>query len=166
DGKVVATFEQFARLEDVIGPYGGQMSSFDWVFSPRGPDGRPMQMFDRRTGVVDPQVAAYWRENYDISHRIVTRWDTLAPDLDGKGHLIVRTPDTLYLDGAARKPQQAMESVGAKTDFRFLPGRTHGDLYAIGDDRRALNRTIAWEMYKVARPDAEVPADVPRPDTE
>src|SRR5690606_35116444 len=88
DGKVVATFEQFARLEDVIGPYGGQMSSFDWVFSPRGPDGRPMQMFDRRTGVVDPQVAAYWRDNYDISHRIVTRWDTLAPDLDGKVHLI------------------------------------------------------------------------------
>jgi len=166
DGKVVATFEQFARLEDVIGPYGGQMSSFDWVFSPRGPDGRPMQMFDRRTGVVDPQVAAYWRENYDISHRIVTRWDTLAPDLDGKVHLIVGTADTFYLDGAARKLQQAMESVGAKTDFRFLPGRTHGDLYAIGDDRRALNRTIAWEMYKVARPDTEVPADVPRPDTE
>ena len=163
DGKVVATFEQFARLEDVIGPYGGQMASFDWVFSPRGADGRPMQMFDRRTGVVDPQVAAYWRDNYDISHRIVTDWDTLAPDLDGKVHLIVGTADTFYLDGAARKLEEAMDSVGAKTDFRFLPGRTHGDLYAIGEDRRALSRTIAWEMYKVARPGAKVPADVPQP---
>ena len=58
-GKVLATFEQFARLEDVTGPYGGQMASFDWVFSPRGEDGRPQQMFDRRTGVVDPKVAAF-----------------------------------------------------------------------------------------------------------
>ena len=166
DGQVLATFEQFARMEEVIGPYGGQMASFDWVFSPRGPDGRPMQMFDRRTGAVDPEVAAYWREHYDISHRIVTRWDALKPDLDGKVHLIVGTADTFYLDGAARKLEEAMNSVGAKTDFRYLPGRTHGDLYVIGDDPRALTRTIAWEMYRVARPDAQVPDDVPQPELE
>ena len=165
-GEVLATFEQFARLEDLIGPYGGQMASFDWVFSPRGADGRPMQMFDRRTGVVDPEVAAYWRDNYDIAHRIVTQWDALKPDLDGKLHLIVGTADTFYLDGAARKLEAAMKSVGAKTGFRFLPGRTHGDLYAIGDDRRALARTIAWEMYKTARPGAAVPVDLPQPEVE
>jgi hypothetical protein len=68
--------------------------------------------------------------------------------------------------GAARKLEQAMRSVGAKTDFRYLPGRTHGDLYAIGDDRRGLSRTIAWEMYRVARPDARVPAGVPQPEVE
>jgi S-formylglutathione hydrolase FrmB len=166
DGKVLATFEQFARLEEVIGPYGGQMASFEWVFSPRGADGRPLPMFDRRTGAVDAKVAAYWREHYDISHRIVSRWETLKPDLDGKVHLIVGTADTFYLDGAARKLEQAMRSVGAKTDFRYLPGRTHGDLYAIGDDRRGLSRTIAWEMYRVARPDARVPAGVPQPEVE
>ncbi|MDN5780470.1 MAG: esterase family protein [Luteimonas sp.] len=166
DGRVIATFEQFARMEEVIGPVGGQMASFDWVFSPRGADGRPMQMFDRRTGAVDPQVVAYWRDHYDIAHRIVTRWDALKPDLDGKVHLIVGTADTFYLDGAARKLEEAMKSVGAKTDFRFLPGRTHGDLYAIGDDRRGLTRTIAWEMYRVARPDAKVPDDVPQPELE
>ena len=55
-----------------------------------------------------------------------------------------------------------MKTVGAKTDFRFLPNRTHGDLYAIGNDRRALSRVIAWEMYRVARPGTKLPADLPK----
>ncbi|MBS0225305.1 MAG: enterochelin esterase [Proteobacteria bacterium] len=160
--KVIASFEQFAKLEEVTGPVGGQMASFEWVFSPRGPDGRPMQMFDRRTGKVDPTVVAYWRDHYDIAHRITTQWNTLKPDLDGKVHLIVGTADTFYLDGAARKLEVAMKSVGAKTDFRFVPDRTHGDLYAIGGDRRALARVIAWEMYRVARPGVKLPADLPK----
>src|SRR6185437_15604790 len=37
-GKVLATFQQFAQLERVLGPYGGQMASFEWVFSPKGKD--------------------------------------------------------------------------------------------------------------------------------
>lgn len=166
DGKVVATFEQFARIEAVTGPYGGQMASFEWVFSPRGADGRPVPMFDRRTGAVDPAVAAYWRDHYDISHIVTRDWNTLKPDLDGKIHLIVGTADTFYLDGGARRLEAAMRSVGAKTGFRFLPGRTHFDLYTVGNDRHALSRTIAWEMYKIARPDAVVPADLPEPELE
>lgn len=165
-GKVVATFEQFARIEAITGPYGGQMASFEWVFSPRGADGRPMPMFDRRTGAVDPQVVAYWRDHYDVAHRIVRDWPQIKPDLDGKLHLIVGTADTFYLDGAARKLEAAMRSVGAKADFRYLPGRSHFDLYAIGDDHGALSRTIAWEMYKAARPEARLPADLPQPEVE
>ncbi|PNS09335.1 alpha/beta hydrolase-fold protein [Solilutibacter silvestris] len=160
--KVIASFEQFAKLEEVTGPVGGQMASFEWVFSPRGTDGRPMPMFDRRSGAVDPHVVAYWRDHYDVAHRITTQWNTLKPDLDGKVHLIVGTADTFYLDGAARKLQAAMKSVGAKTDFRFVPDRTHGDLYTIGDNKRALGRVIAWEMYRVARPDAKLPTDLPK----
>lgn len=165
-GKVVASFEQFAKIEDVTGPYGGQMSSFEWVFSPRGADGRPVPMFDRRTGAVDPVVATYWRDHYDISHIITRDWNTLKPDLDGKIHLIIGTADTFYLDGGARRLEAAMRSVGARTGFRFVPGRSHFDLYQIGEDRRALTRVIAWEMYKIARPDATLPADLPKPELE
>ena len=56
DGKVVATFEQFSQIEQVLGPYGGQVASFEWVFSPKGADGAPVPMFDRATGAVDPKV--------------------------------------------------------------------------------------------------------------
>ena len=161
-GKVLATLEDFSRLEEVIGPIGGQQSSFDWVFSPRGPDGRPMRMFDRSTGIVDPQVLAYWRDHYDVANIVARDWRTLRPDLDGKIHLTVGTADTFYLDGAAHKLEAVFQGLGARMSFRYVPGRTHGDLYRIGDDRQGLTRVIAWEMYAVARPGVKAPADLPK----
>lgn len=157
-GKVVATFEQFARGERVLGSYGGQLASFEWVFSPRAADGRPMQMFNRDTGAVNPVVVAYWREHYDIAHRIRTQWPQLKPDLDGKVHVYVGTADTFYLDGAAHRLKAAFDKVGGKAEFRFLRGKTHFDLYAKGENRHWLLTQIAWAMYHQARPNATVPA--------
>lgn len=151
-GKVLATFKQFAQLERVLGSYGGQLASFEWVFSPRGKDGRPLPMFDRDTGDVDASVVAYWRDHYDIAHRLQDNWPALAPDLDGKIHLIVGTADTFYLDGAAHRLKDALDGLHARSDIRFLPDKTHFDLYAVGNDRTALLKQIAWEMYAVARP--------------
>lgn len=159
EGKVIASFKQFARLERVLGPRGGQMSSFEWVFSPRGADGRPLPMFDRDTGAVNPEVAAYWRDHYDIAHRIKTRWSQLKPDLNGKIHVIVGTADTFYLDGAAHKLKAVLDSVGAVAQVEFLPGKTHGNLFVKGDDRGWLLKQIAWAMYHVARPKAPIPAE-------
>jgi hypothetical protein len=156
-GKVLGTFEQFVRLEETLGEYGGQLRSFDWVFSPRGPDGRPAPMFDRATGAVDPAVVAYWREHYDIAARLSGHWPALKGDLDGKVHLIVGTADTFYLDGAAHKLEAVMKGLGARTDFRYLPGRTHFDLYRTGDDHWAMLNDIAWEMHAVARPGVKGP---------
>lgn len=151
-GQVIATFETFAQLERVLGAYGGQLASFEWVFSPRGADGRPQPMFNRDTGAIDANVVAYWRDHYDIAQRMRTQWPSLKADLDGKIHLIVGTADTFYLDGSAKLLKDTLDGLHAKSDFRFLPGKTHFDLYAEGDDRQALLKKIAWEMYGVARP--------------
>jgi hypothetical protein len=159
-GKVVATIEQFARMERVLGPYGGQMASFEWVFSPRGADGRPMPLFDRDTGDVDPAVVAYWRDHYDIAHRLQMQWPQLKPDLDGKIHVIVGTADTFYLDGAAHKLKAVLDGLHADAEVRFIPDRTHFDLYTIGDDRQGLLKEIAWQMYHVARPATALPKAV------
>ena len=152
DGKDVANLEEFAKLEAVLGPVGGQMASFDWVFSPKGPDGRPMQMFDRRTGAVNPEVAAYWRDNYDVAYRLERNWPQLRQDLDGKIHVIVGTADTFHLDGAAHRLHDVLQRIGAQPDVRFLPGKTHMNLYEANGDPDALTKQIAKEMYAVARP--------------
>ena len=154
NGRNVANLEDFARLENVLGPIGGQMSSFDWVFSPKGPDGRPLQMFDRRTGAVNPGVATYWRDHYDIAYRLQREWPALAPKLDGKIHVIVGTADTFHLEGAAHRLEAVLRKLGARTDVRFLPGKTHMDLYEANGDPNALTVQIATEMYAVARPGA------------
>jgi len=51
-GKVYVTIEQYVKLEEVLGPYGGQFASFDWVFSPKADDGRPQKAIDRVSGAV------------------------------------------------------------------------------------------------------------------
>ncbi|HEY7307672.1 MAG TPA: alpha/beta hydrolase-fold protein, partial [Bryobacteraceae bacterium] len=133
NGKVVMNFESFAHFEAVLGPYGGQLASFEWVFSPRGPDGRPMQMFDRTTGDVNPSVIEAWRK-YDIVQILKTNWPTLAPNLTGKIHVIVGTADTFYLDGPAHLLKTALDSLHAQAQVTFLEGRTHMNLYKVGDD--------------------------------
>ncbi len=153
-GKVISTFEQFARLEQVLGPYGGQMASFDWVFSPRGPDGRPEPMFDRKTGDVNPAVVAYWRAHYDLAHILKTTWAKRGPSLKGKIHVYVGTADTFYLNGATEKLDVVLKKLGGDAHVTFRKGRTHFNLYAKGGDRMALIDTIAAQMYLVAYPNA------------
>jgi S-formylglutathione hydrolase FrmB len=150
DGPVV-TMAADAQSEVVLGEYGGQFATYEWMYSPRGANGRPAPLFDRVTGKIDPAVAAYWCEHYDIAHLITQDWARLKADLDGKIHVLVGTADTFYLDGPAHQLEAAMRSVGAKTDFRYLPGKTHGNLYIEDDDHYALTKRIAAEMSATAR---------------
>ena len=154
-GKVIATLEEFARLEAVLGPWGGQMSSFDWVFSPRSPSGAPVPMFDRATGAVDPIVVQYWHDHYDLANVVETTWAQRGTLLKGRIHLIVGTADTFYLDGAAHLFEARLAKLGADPHFNYLPGKTHFDLYNVGENRGALFDQIGTEMYSVARPGVE-----------
>ncbi len=151
-GKVIATLEEFSRLEAVLGPYGGQISSFDWVFSPKSQAGGPVPMFDRATGVVDPAVVRYWHDHYDLANIVETTWAQRGAMLKGRIHLIVGTADTFYLDGAAHLLEARLKTLGADPHFTFLPGKTHFDLYDVGDQKGALLDQIGAEMYAVARP--------------
>jgi enterochelin esterase-like enzyme len=151
-GKVIATIEQFAKLEQTMGPYGGQFASFEWVFSPRGPDGRPVPLFNRATGDVDPHVVAYWKDHFDIANLVTRQWPAIGPDLRGKIHVIVGTADTFYLDGAAHTLQAVLDGLQAGAHFSFVPDRSHFNLYMVDNDPHGLFNRIAAEMYAVARP--------------
>jgi hypothetical protein len=154
NGQVIASFEQFARLEQVLGPYGGQMASFDWVFSPRSAGGPPEPMFDRTTGDVDPKVLAYWSTHYDLAQIAKTTWVRQGPYLRGRIHVYVGTADTFYLNGAASRFDAVLAGLGADAHFTFRKDRSHFDLYADNGDRYALIDTIAAQMYLTAYPRA------------
>jgi hypothetical protein len=152
DGKVVATLEQFTKIEAVLGPYGGQITSFEWVFSPRSKSGAPMPMFDHLTGDVDPTVVAYWHDHYDLAHLVEEKWPTQSALLKGRIHLFVGTADTFYLDSSAHLFDARLAKLGADAHFTYIPDRTHMNLYVVGKDRYGLFDQIAAEMYAVARP--------------
>jgi len=128
-GRELASFESFARQEEVLGEFGGQLSSFEWVFSPRGPDGRAMPLFNRVTGRQDPDVQEYWRK-YDIRFILAKRWETLGPLLQGKIHVICGAADTFHLDEAAGLLCSFLRERGSDAVCELVPGRDHMNLYS------------------------------------
>ncbi len=116
--------KRMSDLERVIGR-GGQLQSFEAVFSPRGPDGRPRPLWDRETGAIDSDVAETWRE-YDIRHYLVANWKQLGPQLRGKLHLYCGDRDTFYLDRAFVKLRQALEQLESDALVEIIPNAGHG----------------------------------------
>jgi len=148
NGKDQVSLEDFARQESVLGSYGGQIASFDWVFSPRGQGGAPQQLFDHETGQIHAEVAQAW-EKYDIATIIRKNVDLLRPLLQDKIHLTVGTIDTFHLDEPARLLEKTLRDAGIRAQFTYLDGRDHMNLYQGG-----LMQKITRQMMEVARPAA------------
>lgn len=146
------TMEDYAHRELVLGEYGGQVSSFEAVFSPRGVDGRPMPLFNRATGEIDRQVAEAW-EKYDIARILRQNWYQIGPKINGKIHLYVGTADNYYLDQPARRLQQTIRELGGTAEFVFLADRTHANVYDGGVAER-----IWQEMWHTVRPGKQTTA--------
>ena len=119
-GKPRIYCDDFCAMEEAIGD-GGQIRSFEWVFSPRDEDGRPRPLFDRATGVVDPAVARAWRD-YDISLVMQENWETLEPKLAGKIHIYMGDADTFYLDDAVRLLKARLQELGSDAVVEIMPG--------------------------------------------
>ncbi|HEY3381036.1 MAG TPA: hypothetical protein VGK32_04665 [Vicinamibacterales bacterium] len=102
-GHISTTIEAMNRLELVLGDKGrsgGQWDIWQAVFSPVGPDGYPKPIWDKRTGIIDAGVAAYWRDHYDIGHILQRDWAKIGPKLRGKIHIYVGEADNYHLNNA------------------------------------------------------------------
>jgi hypothetical protein len=117
-------YDRFSKLEEVMGP-GGQLGSFEAVFSPLGTDGKPRKLWDRATGAIDPEVAKAW-EAYDIRLVLERNWPTLGPRLKGKLHVITGGMDTFYLEGAVQLLKDSLAKLGSDAVVEIIPGRDHG----------------------------------------
>lgn len=116
-------YDDFSRMDDVIG-WGGQLGSFEAVFSPRDADGRPRKLWDRSTGAVDTAVARTW-ESYDIRLVLERNWPTLGPKLKGKLRVITGDVDTFYLEGAVKRLKESLERLGSDAVVEIIPNRDH-----------------------------------------
>jgi S-formylglutathione hydrolase FrmB len=146
DGKEIATLEEFAKQEEIQGEYGGQFASFEWVWSPRGKDGRPMKLFNRVTGALDPDVLQAW-QNYDIRLLLEKNWAKLEPKLRGKINVICGSADTFHLDEAVVMLCDFLKRKGSDAVCEIVPDRDHFNLYkAFTTYPDGLEARIAKEM--------------------
>jgi hypothetical protein len=133
-------YDSFSRMDDVIG-WGGQLRSFEAVFSPVDETGRPRKLWDRKTGAIDQTVAKAW-ERYDIRLVLERNWPTLGPRLKGKLHVITGGLDTFYLEGAVRLLKESLAKLGSDAVVEIVPKRDHGSLMD-----QTLARRLDREMY-------------------
>ena len=122
--KVMLWYDDFVRFEHAIGP-GGQIQSFEGVFSKRQPNGKPESLFDRTSGNVDQNVAKSW-EKYDIRLVLERNWQALKPKLAGKLHVYGGGKDSFYLEGAVARLEKSLTKLGSDADVRVIPEMGHG----------------------------------------
>lgn len=106
-----------------------QFDTFDSVFSPKGADGKPQQLFDRSTGTIDPAVAKYWESHWDIDRVLAQRWPQDGPQLRGKIHVYVGDADTFGLDRSVHRMQAQLDSLDGDAHITFVPGADHWSVF-------------------------------------
>jgi hypothetical protein len=141
-GKPVLFWRGFSDMEVVMGR-GGQLASFEAVFSRRAADGNPEPLWDRKTGALRSDVAKTW-ERYDIRLVLERNWPALAPKLKGKLHVYMGDVDTFYLEGATRLLKESLSALGSDAVVEMFPGKDHGLI------DRALRERMNKEMAAAA----------------
>ncbi|HNS05569.1 MAG TPA: hypothetical protein PKH53_06150 [Candidatus Saccharicenans sp.] len=126
-GEVLCTLEESNHRELALGTRtrsGDQYDIWEAVFSPVGQDGYPRRIWDKLTGQIDHDTAAYWQEHYDLRYILERDWKTLGPKLTGKIHIYCGDMDNYYLNNAV----YLMEDFLKKTKDPYYDGEVdYGD---------------------------------------
>jgi hypothetical protein len=115
---------------------GRQHDAWASVFGPVGADGYYKPLYDKATGAIDPEVAKYWRDHYDLRYILARDWSTLGPKLRGKIHITSGTMDK-------RLSEQRRVPDGRIPDARDAVGRG-------GDHLRRAPRALLHGRHRSA----------------
>ncbi len=134
NGDVRLTSAQRNRFELVSGTKGRSGQQLDiWaaVHGPVGDDGYFKPVYDKRTGVVDREVAQYWRDNYDLLYYLQRNWSWLGHKLVDKLHIYTGDMDNYYLNNAVIEMEAWMKTTeNPHYPGFFSYGRGRGHCYS------------------------------------
>ena len=138
-------YKPFSDMELVMGR-GGQLGSFEAVFSERDSQGNPKKLWDRKTGVVDTDTAASWKK-YDIRLLVENNKDALFGKLKGKIHVYMGDKDTFYLEGATRLLGDTLKKLGSDATVVLFAGKDHSNLMD-AELRARISKEMAQSLQK------------------
>ncbi len=142
-----STFEDRNLVELALGTHGrsaGQHDAWASVFSPVGDDGYYKPLYDKVTGAIDPEVALYWRDHYDLRYIMQRDWATLGPKLRGKIHITSGTMDNGYLNNAVYQMEEFLSHAKPSPEYEITYGERREHCFT-GDTETSNavgNRTV------------------------
>jgi enterochelin esterase-like enzyme len=101
DGNITAMMKDENWYELAAGDSsrsGGQWDIWQATYGPVGANGYPVPIWNKKTGVIDRKVAAYWKQHYDLRNILETNWSTLGPRLANNINVYVGDADTYFLN--------------------------------------------------------------------
>lgn len=133
NGDVEFTIRHECQMENVLGAgdswtmSGQQWGAWNAVYGPRGMDGRPVPLWDARTGKINRAVVEHWKK-YDLRLRLQQNWKTLAPRLRGKLHIWVGEADDYFLNNGVHLLDAFLSAADPPYEGRITygPGQRHG----------------------------------------
>lgn len=131
-GNVEFTIRHECQMENVMGAgnswtmSGQQWGAWNAAYGPRGGDGRPLPLWDPKTGVIDKSVVEHWKK-YDLRLVLEQNWATLGPKLRGKIHISVGEADNYYLNNAVHLIGDFFKKANPPAEARisYGPGKGH-----------------------------------------
>lgn len=126
------TMRHELQLENVLGAgdswtmSGGQWGAWNAAYGPRGADGRPVPLWDPKTGRVDQRVLEHWKK-YDLRLVLEKNWSALAPKLNGKINIWVGEADNYFLNNAVHMLDGWLSKASPpfKGRISYGPGKGH-----------------------------------------
>jgi hypothetical protein len=113
DGQVREMMKDENHYELAVGDNsrsGGQWEIYMACYGPVGEDGYPEEVWNKLTGEIDPEVARYWKEHFDLRHYLENNWAEIGPKLEGKLHIYVGDMDSYYLNNGVEFMEKFLES--------------------------------------------------------
>lgn len=132
NGNVEFTIRHECQMENVLGAgnswtiSGQQWGAWNATYGPRGGDGRPVPLWDPKTGVIDKSVVDHWKK-YDLRMILEQNWASLGPKLRGKIHISVGDADSYYLNIGVHFLDEFFKKANppAGARIRYGPGKGH-----------------------------------------
>jgi S-formylglutathione hydrolase FrmB len=148
NGDVRYTVRHEVQMENVLG-HGDSWttSGKDWcawnaTFGPRGADGRPVPLWDPKTGKIDRAAAKHW-EKYDLRRVLERDWATLGPKLRGKLNVWVGDADDYFLNNAVHLLDRFLRRARPPFEGRIVYGPGGGHSWQGIGERQMLTEMLA-----------------------
>lgn len=113
-GQISATVAEMNLRELALGTKtrsGQQFDIWEAVYSPIGKDGYPKRIWDKETGVIDKEVANYWKENYDLAYIMKRDWAKNGEKWKGRIHIYCGDMDNYYLNNAVYLTEEMLKGL-------------------------------------------------------
>jgi hypothetical protein len=160
-GEVLYTMRHECQLENVLGRTdswtlsGGQWGAWNATYGPRGPDGRPVPLWDPNTGAIDRKAAAHWK-TYDLRRVLEDNWAELAPKLRGKLHIWVGEADDYFLNNAVHRLDSFLSHAQPPYDGSISYGPGQGHCWS-GISERVMMKQMAQRVALAVAPASSLP---------